>query len=445
MVPHSPFAYDSLEDLEQAAARLDLHLPLQEDLSPLFEPVQIGEKKLSNRLAVHPMEGADATKEGAPTESTSRRYSRFAQGGSSLIWFEATAVIPEGRANPRQLWLSADKLDSFRTLIDSTRKAARRGCGEAHEVLCVLQLTHSGRYSKPRGVPRPQAGIYNPHLDLSAAEVHVLRDDELDSLQDAYVQAAGLAQQAGFDGVDIKCCHGYLLNDLLSGYAREHSRYGGSFANRTRFLSEVYARISAELPGFLLSSRLSAYDGLPFPYGFGFSKENPLDIDLTEIRALTRRLAHLGGALFNYTAGNPYLKPHLGRPYDSALTGSRPPDEHPLVGVKRLLSLTAGLQLSFPDLPMVGTGYSWLRHFFPYAAAAVLERREATLIGLGRSALAYPEAPKELMERGRLNPKKVCVTCSKCSQLLRNGARTGCVVRDADIYAREYAGLSGKN
>ena len=445
MAHHQPFGYDSSEGLLQSARRIGLELPFQEDLSPLFDPLQIGDIKLPNRLAVHPMEGADAFPNGAPSELTFRRYRRYAEGGSGLIWFEATAVAAAGRANPRQLMITSENLEVFRDLVEQTREAARRCFGDSREILCVLQLTHSGRYSKPQGQARPLVAVYNPYLDRPADDVHVLSDQELDLLQNDYLEAARQAYHAGFDAVDIKSCHGYLLGELQAGYSREQSRYGSSFENRTRFLSEVYTRLRAEVPRLLVSSRLSAFDGIPFPYGFGFTKGAHLEVDLTETKALTRRLLLLGGRFFSYTAGIPALKPHLSRPFDLPLPGTHPPDEHPLEGVRRLLSITADLQRSFPNVPMVGVGYSWLRQFFPFVAAAVVRRGEAALIGMGRSSFAYPEAPRDLMDSGSLDPRKVCIACSKCSQLLRRGARTGCVVRDADVYAGEYTGLTGKD
>ena len=441
MAHHLPFDYRSSDDLHHAARDLGYELPLQDDLTPLFRPLEIGGRSCPNRLAVHPMEGADASSKGTPGELTFRRYFRFASGGSGLIWFEATAVTGEGRSNPQQLMLTSDNRGSFQDLVEKTRAAARSGFGEKHEIFCVLQLTHSGRYSRPAGKPRPKTSCANPYLDTALKGVTVLSDEDLDFLQDDFVEAARLAYTAGFDAVDIKSCHGYLVNDLLAGYSREHSRYGSGFENRTRFLTEVASRIRAEIPRLMVTSRLSAFDGIPFPYGFGFTKDSPRDIDLAELRALIRKLHMLGGHFFSVSAGNPRITAHMTRPFDRPLPGADLPEEHPLAGVMRLQSLTASMQRDFPDVPFIGTGYSWLRQFFPLVAAAVLERGEASLIGLGRSAFAYPEAPRDLMESGKLNPSKACLTCSKCSELLRGGLHTGCVVRDAETYVPEYRKL----
>ncbi len=438
MSQHEPFVFKESEKLLEKASDLGVDLPFQQDLGPLFEDIRIGSKRIPNRIAVQPMEGYDANPDGTPGELTFRRYSRFAQGGSGLIWFEATAVVPNGRSNPRQLWLHKQSQGGFLRLVEETRRASRTAFGAGHEIYCVLQLTHSGRYSRPRGNPLPQVVLSNPYLDKIRKNLHIFSDQELDDLQENYIEAVRLAYQAGFDGVDLKACHGYLLNELLASFERSDSRYGGSFDNRKRFLSEVILKVQQEVPGIDLAVRLNAHDGLPFPYGFGVSRDESMRIDLEEPIKLIRRLIQEGCCLFNITLGIPSLHPHLSRPFDRPLFGSSLPLEHPLEGVARFLSVTRELQGGFLEIPLVGTGYSWLRQFLPNVGAAVLKRREATFIGLGRSSLAYPDAPRNLMNDGAMNPKKVCIACSKCSELMRMGGVSGCVVRDKETYGKFY-------
>jgi 2,4-dienoyl-CoA reductase-like NADH-dependent reductase (Old Yellow Enzyme family) len=93
---------------------------------------------------------------------------------------------------------------------------------------------------------------------------------------------------------------------------------------------------------------------------------------------------------------------------------------------------------------VVGTGYSWLRHFIPNVAAAVVKEGKAALIGQGRGAFAYPESVRDLMDTGRMNPKKVCLSCSGCTQLMRYGGPTGCVIRDRDMYGAVYRRARGR-
>ena len=439
------FPYRSGEELLAEAERLGLDLPYRESVDTLLEPIPIGERELPNRLAIHPMEGFDADADGAPGELAFRRYRRFASGGSGLIWFEAASVAPEGRSNPRQLYLHEGTLDRFRRLVDETRSGAAAALGPSHRPLLVLQLTHSGRYSRPDGVPRPLVAVANPEIDHRFESVTVVDDDYLRSLQDRFVEAARMAQQAGFDAVDIKACHGYLVHELLGAFTREESIYGGEdLAARSRFLAELAERIGSECPGLLLTVRLNIYDGVARPYGFGVPGDGSSEPDLTEPLLLINRLIESDCVLLNATAGVPSHNPWTGRPFNRPVAGDREPPEHPLTSVLRLIRLTAAVQNEVPALPVVGTGYSWLRQFYPHVAAAVIAAGDVSIVGVGRSAFAYPEAPRDLMESGRLDPARVCVACSGCSELIRNGRPGGCIVRDREIYGKEYRELHAR-
>lgn len=441
MSRHEPFDYRSSEELLAKASDLGIEIPFQLDLSPLFEGFTLGSKKVVNRMAVQPMEGFDANPDGSPSDLTFRRYKRFASGGSSLLWFEATSVVPEGRSNPHQLWLHELSVDGFKRLVEETRQEAFQSFGTDHDIFCVLQLTHSGRYSRPRGMPQPKLALMNPFLDEKKETLHIFSDKELNRLQENFVDVARLAYQAGFDAVDIKACHGYVINELLAAFDRQNSKYGGFFSNRVRFLADVVKKIRQEISQVGVAVRMNAYDGIPFPYGFGSSKEESEKIDLTEPKQVVSRLIEEGCSLFNITAGIPHLFPHLGRPFDRPLPGAPIPPEHPLEGVSRLISITSELQKEFPDLPIVGTGYSWLRQYFPHVGAAVLRNKMASFIGIGRGAFAYPEAPLELMGKGKMNPEKACISCSRCSEMMQLGGIAGCVMKDKEIYGKRYKTL----
>jgi 2,4-dienoyl-CoA reductase-like NADH-dependent reductase (Old Yellow Enzyme family) len=438
MSPHERFSFQSADELLAKARGLSIKLPYQESLNDLFEPLFVGTHKVPNRFAVQPMEGYDGTADGAPDELTFRRYKRYAHGGSGLIWFEATAVVNEGRSNPSQLMLSSGTLDVFKRLLDETREDAIRTFGGVHEVYCILQITHSGRFSRPTGKPEPRAACSNPLLDRDAPYVNIMDDDDLMRLEEHFVNVAELASQAGFDAVDVKACHGYLVNELLGAHTRKGSRFGETFERRASFLLDVIRRIRDNVPRLGVAVRMNASDYIPYPYGFGMSKEDPQIPDLTEPLALVERLIELGCLLFNITLGYPHHAPHFGRPFDRPAGEGPVPDEHPLIGVDRLLKAAAKFQTSFPDTPFVSTGYSWLRHFFPCVGAAMLRRGESSFIGLGRSSFAYPDAPRDLMNQGALDPQRTCITCSRCSELIKGCRSTGCVIRDSGVYGPIY-------
>jgi len=442
------FRLRNIEDLKRLSKRLGVNVQAIEDVSILTESVQVGELVIPNSLAVHPMEGCDGDSQGRPGKLTLRRYERFAAGGAGLIWAEATAVVPEGRANPRQLWLHEKNKDSFAAMVKMMRQAAVKSMGPGHQPVIVLQLTHSGRYSKPEGTANPIIAQRDPYRDPLAPQQKpdpnrksripddwpLVTDDYLDKLQDAYVEAARIAFEVGFDAVDVKSCHGYLINELF-GCRNRNGKYGGSFENRTRFPLEVIDKIHRELgEDAVVAMRLGIYDAIPYPYGWAVDEKDYTKPDLAEPKKLIGLLRQRGLRLINVTIANPYYNPHVGRPFNETIVGGYEEPEHPLAGVDRLVNLTGEIQKQFPDIAMVGTGYSWLRTLFANVAAANKTNGLTTLVGAGRMAFAYPDYAKDIIANGRMYPEKVCVSCSACTQIMRDAGMTGCVVRDNEVY-----------
>jgi NADPH-dependent glutamate synthase beta subunit-like oxidoreductase/2,4-dienoyl-CoA reductase-like NADH-dependent reductase (Old Yellow Enzyme family) len=442
-----------IEDLRQLASRLEVSLEAIEDISILKEKVRAGGLVIPNSLAIHPMEGCDGDSAGRPGKLTLRRYQRFAAGGAGLIWGEATAVVGEARANPRQLWLNEKSKDSFREMISMMRQVAAESMGPGHKPVIVAQLTHSGRYSRPGGDGGPILPQRDPYRDPMVPQKEpnpkaksripddwpIITDEYLDKLQNSYVEAARMAFEAGFDAVDIKSCHGYLINELFACHNRE-GRYGGPFENRTRFLLEVIDKIRGELgEDRPITTRLGIYDAIPYPYGWGVDKDDYTKPDLTEPKKLSALLRQRGVKLINITAANPYYNPHIGRPFNEPIVGGYEEPEHPLVGVGRLVKLAGEIQKEFSDIAIVGTGYSWLRTLLPNVAAASKANALASVIGVGRMAFAYPDFAKDIITKGRMYPEKVCVACSACTQIMRDRGMTGCVVRDNQVYGPIFA------
>src|SRR5208283_233026 len=98
MAQHDRFHYKSLDELKEDMTRMGLDMPVSANVAVLSRPINIGNKTVPNRLAINPMEGCDGTPEGKPSDLTRRRYRRFGNGGAGLVWYEATAVVNEGRA-----------------------------------------------------------------------------------------------------------------------------------------------------------------------------------------------------------------------------------------------------------------------------------------------------------------------------------------------------------
>ena len=424
---HEKFHYASLEELRAKAQELSAWLPLSEDLSVLERPLAIAGHTLPHRLVLQPMEGSDGTTDGAPGPLTIRRYQRFAAGGASLIWFEAVSTVPEGRASARQLMLTEDSLANFQRLVEQIKEIGLKENGFAPVV--ILQATHSGRYSKPRGAPEPLIAYNNPIFEETPLDAsRIVSDDDLKQAEERFGTLAALGRRAGFDGMDVKACHRYLACELLSAYTRP-GQYGGSFENRTRFLLNAYRAARAATPGdFLLTSRLNVYDGFAYPYGFGVAEGGSLQPELSEAKRLVGILKEeMKIPLLNITIGNPYKNPHVNRPYDN---GVYVPQEHPLTGESRMMACVSEIQHAYRDLPVIGSAFSYLRQFSPNLAAGMISGGHAALAGFGRLAFACPDFPNRVLRQGTLDEASVCLTCGRCALFLRAGEPSGCAVRD---------------
>ncbi len=433
--------YTQTKDFLSQRDELGLDIPFNANVSVLNSSVKIGSKSVPNRLACQAMEGCDGTADGSPDELTIRRYDRFAKGGAGIIWFEATAVMREGRANPRQLWIHKNNLDSFKREVERIKQTALKENG--FEPLVIMQATHSGRYSKPDGVPAPLIAYNNPifEKDKPIDKSRIVSDEYIDSVKQALVEAALLAEKAGFDGVDIKACHRYLNCELLSAYNRE-GRYGGSLENRTRLLRESIDA-AKKLCGsdFIVTSRLNVYDGFPYPYGFGVKNDGSTEFDPTEAIWLLKELEKSGVELVNITMGNPYFNPHVNRPFAS---GGYEIDEHPLEGVARMLNGTAQLKKAVPEMKIISSAMTYLGVAAPNVAAGYIENGGFDIAGFGRTIFAYPDFANDILKNGCMQKEKICICCSKCTHIMRTpGGTPGCVIRDTEKYLPIYKKLCG--
>jgi 2,4-dienoyl-CoA reductase-like NADH-dependent reductase (Old Yellow Enzyme family) len=336
-------------------------------------------------------------------------------------------------------------------------------------LLIGLQLTHSGRYSQPnvKGRPEPRILYRHPFLDKRlglSADYPLLADGDIRRIIEAFHDSARIARDVGYDFVDVKHCHGYLGHEFLSAQTREGD-YGGSYANRTRFLREVVEGIRSIAPGLEIGVRLSAFDTVPFrpdperstpgkpgpgvpepfedllPYrwGFGVSEKNPVELDLTDSKRFLSLLSGLGIRLVNISAGSPYYNPHVQRPTLFPPSDGYLPPEDPLVGVARQMDAARVLKQQFPDLLIVGTAYTYLQDFLPNVAQAAVREGWVDCVGLGRMVLAYPDLPLQVLEGRKLDRKRLCRTFSDCTTAPRNGLPSGCYPLDPHYKKSEIA------
>ncbi len=419
--------------------------------SPLGRPLEAGRMRAGNRFCILPMEGWDGTTDGRPSDLTMRRWRHFGASGAKLIWGgEAVAVCPEGRANPNQLVISDHTKSDLANLLIAVAEEHESAFGAgATKDLCIgLQLTHSGRFARPSADgPAPLVAYEHPVLDKrSGAAARLLLDSDLDRLVEQFVEAARHAADIGFQFVDIKHCHGYLLHELLSARSRR-GKYGGALENRTRFLRDTIDGIRASAPALEIGVRLSVFDTVPFRKGpddrgepevpaegythaFGLIRDEDVDAALAETREVLQMLRARDVRWICTTAGSPYYSPHIQRPAMFPPSDGYQPPEDPLRGVARQIDATARLKASFPDMVFVGSGYTYLQEWLPHVAQFNVRTGRTDFVGLGRAVLSYPRLAADVLSGAPFQRKSICRTFSDCTTGPRLGLVSGCYPLD---------------
>lgn len=465
-------AFKTAAALRTHLQSLDVELPVDDDIqsgaeSPLAMSLPVGDGLVAgNRFCIHPMEGWDGTDDGQPTEQVRRRWRNFGISGAKLIWGgEACAVVPEGRANPNQLMAREESRAGLADLHQLLMTAHQERFGRTDDFVVGLQLTHSGRFCRPFRKDRmePVIAHHHPILDRKFhvdPEQPLVTDDELRRIIDCYITGARIAHDIGYDFVDVKHCHGYLGHELLGAHTRPGD-FGGSFENRTRFLRDIVDGIRAATGAggkpIAIGVRLSAFDFVPYkpdpdgavgnklgpgipedfadclPYEFGFGLEpgDPLRVNLEETFRFLDLLSDLDITLVNLSCGSPYYNPHIQRPALFPPSDGYQPPEDPLVGVARQVNTVAAIKARYPDLAIVGSGYSYLQEYLPHIGQALVRDGAVDFIGLGRMVLSYPDLPADVLEKGELVRKLICRTFSDCTTAPRNGLISGCYPLDA--------------
>lgn len=470
----------SVDALLGRLAELGIELPcdphaLPAPGSPLADPLPLGRMNgrdavSPNRFAIHPMEGWDANEDGSPGPLTERRWRHFGISGAGLIWGgEAAAVRADGRANPNQLMITDATANGVGRLRASLLEAAADS-GQPPPVV-GLQLTHSGRWARSaaesgagaKGRPAPRVAYRHPLLDRRVGiddDTVVLSDTDVSELIRSFVRAAVLAQEEGFDFVDIKHCHGYLLHEFLSARGRSGLYGGDAFEDRLRLTFELIDAVHDAAPGLRIGIRLSVFDRLPhrpdgrdadgrlgpgiaeeadLPYrsGFGIRSEDPTQSDFAEPIEMVRRLVARGVRLINVTAGSPYYVPHVQRPALFPPSDGYAPPEDPLVGVVRLLEAARTIKAAVPDAIVVSTGWTYLQEYLAPVAQACVRAGWCDLVGLGRMVLSYPDLPADILGGRDAVRKRICRTFSDCTTAPRNGLVSGCYPLDPFYRSRD--------
>ncbi|MDD3153590.1 MAG: hypothetical protein PHS41_01890 [Victivallaceae bacterium] len=438
---------------ELEKAKIDIGLA--EGTQHLASPIQCAGHRFANRWAILPMEGWDCMADGTPGEFTRRRWLHFAQSGAKLLFgTEAAAVIHSGRSNPRQLMIADHTMPALRELVTQMRATHRNQFGsDSGELVIGLQLTHSGRFSHPNEAMKLEPKTAYAHVLLDekfhCSPADVVSDGELDDIVEHFIHAAELAQEAGFDFVDIKHAHGYLGHELLTSYDRS-GRYGGSFENRTRFFTSIADGIKANSPGLGIASRVSLFDifpfvkgadgtgipmhwpaGKPYPYAFGGDGTGKgMDPDLKETVQLIELMRKHGAELICATIGSPYYNVHMQRPAYYPVSDGYQMPEHPLYNVSRHLAAARRIKELCPGVRLIASGLTCLQEYLPNAAEYAIAHGIADFAGIGRMVLSYPEFCADVLAGKTLNRCRICRTFGDCTNAPRAGMISGCYPLD---------------
>ncbi len=225
--------------------------------SVLFNPARIGAVEVTNRFIRSATCEFMADDDGFVTDRLVSLLRGLAEGEVGLIITGHANVRPDGKASPRQAGVYDDGfIPGLARIAEAVHRFPSR---------IFLQIAHAGRQTKVRlsnGTPIAPSPVYEPEFDLTPRELTAV---EVREVMDDFIRAARRAREAGFDGVQLHCAHGYLLSSFLSPHTnRRTDDWGGTTAKRALLAVEIVAGIKAACgPNFPVMAKLNATDFLP--------------------------------------------------------------------------------------------------------------------------------------------------------------------------------------
>ncbi|MGP8247354.1 MAG: 2,4-dienoyl-CoA reductase [Bryobacteraceae bacterium] len=388
----------------------------------LFTPIKIGNRLVENRFLIQPMEfndgvGADdPAHRGNPTDRTFARYRNLHEGNAGVIVLEAITVSETSMARTNQL-----------TILPRNAKALTKFVADLKAVndkpIFVCQLTHSGEISDPKTSTRVTPKV------TPGFEGRLLTDADADKIIDEFVASAKIAHDAGFDGVEIKFCHGYLGSQILRPYNDRKWKYGGPKENRFRFGYEIYERVMKEVndANFILGSKVTIYEGTPGGQGTA-GPDTPL-MDISEPLEFIKGIEARGAKFIIQTAGGPAGDVVL----------NEPPQSHPDEAYLHFYFSHEVKKVVRPETVVVGSAYSVYRdghHNFRYVSPETssllawghknITNGITDMVALGRQSIADPQFPRKVIT-GATSDVNWCHACDGCFELLARQQKVGCV------------------
>ncbi|KRW57574.1 NADH:flavin oxidoreductase [Pseudomonas sp. TTU2014-080ASC] len=203
-----------------------------------FSPLKIGPLTLKNRF-IKAGANEGLTGAGLPTKALVKHHREIAAGGVAMTTVAYGAVSAEGRTFTHQFYMNKDVVRHLRVLTDAVHAEGAAAC---------LQITHGGSFTMLRteqGYPLSASSGFNAFGFLQGILWQTaMQERDMQRVAGEFAQAALLAQEAGFDAVEIHMGHGYLLNQFLSPLSNKRKdQYGGSVEARTRFPAQVLRQV----------------------------------------------------------------------------------------------------------------------------------------------------------------------------------------------------------
>lgn len=223
-------------------------------MAKVRDPITINRTVVKNRLTMAPTVKFDyAGADGKVTERHIQHYRERAEHGCGLICVEATAVSPDGRFGPIHLGLWEDsQIEGHKAIVDACHK---------NGVVTLIQLNHTGITANPEMGP----AIGPSAVPVRKGDTKLSKEmtlEEICSMQEKFLAAALRAKQAGYDGVQLHGCHGYLINQFISKKTNHRTdQYGGSDENRARFGAEIIRAVREKCgEDFIISIRTAGVE-----------------------------------------------------------------------------------------------------------------------------------------------------------------------------------------
>ena len=343
----------------------------------LFEPFQVGNILLKNRMIMAPMATNFATQGGLVTDQLIDFYVERAKSGIGLIIIESTCIdSPVGKNVAHELCVDRDEcIPGLRRLASAIHEAGAR---------VALQIHHAGSLAKT-SITGMQPVSCSAIPSLVTGEMpKILSVEEIERLVKKFAEGSTRAKEAGMDGIDLHYSHGYLITQFLSPLTNLRTDvYGGRIENRARFPIEILRRCREETgKNFLIMCKLTIDQFIPG------------GLTLEETGPVARMLEDAGLDAIHATAGDP----------NSLESWPVPPMFSPR---GCYVSLAEGLK-RYVKIPVGTVG----RIHEPGLAVRILEEGKADLINLGRPLLADPEFLIKVRE-GRMEEIRPCIACNQ--------------------------------